>query len=65
MIKKEVLGQEIWECSREEARSVWVEFPDDRHRIWTHEEVDAHMLSGPEEIQEMIDKKENQPGEYL
>lgn len=65
MIIMDLLGYECWECSKEEARALWVEKPDDRWRIWTHAEVDAHILSDPDDIMEMIRKKEDQPGEYL
>jgi len=65
MIIRDLVGYEVWECDKEEARTLWVSNPDDRWRIWTHEEVDAHMLSDPDTILDMIQKKENQPGEYL
>jgi len=62
MLKREILDEEIWECSDEEAREVWANNPDDRHRIWTHDEVTAHLLDTPDQLQECLSRKREKPG---
>jgi hypothetical protein len=65
MVKKEILGEEIWEVNKDEARELWRSHPDDRWRLWTHEEVDAHMLSDPETLAGIIERKKLKPGSCL
>jgi len=65
MIAKDLLGDEVWECSQEEAREIWEKDPNNRWRIWTHEEVDAHMLSDAETIAGIIQLKKERPGSCL
>lgn len=62
MIKRDICGTEIWECSPEEAKAVWKEQPAERWRIWTHEEIDAHFLDGPDQLAECIRQKKEKPG---
>ena len=62
MTKHDVLGIEIWECTGEEARQLWVDFPDDRHRIWTTEEFTAHILDDPAKVQDCLNRKKRRPG---
>lgn len=65
MEKNDLMGHEIWICDdNEEARKVWAEFPQDRHRIWTVEETWRHCLDTPEQLQEVLDKKLDKPGSY-
>lgn len=65
MVKRDILGEEIWECSPKEARDLWRTDPVNRHRIWTHAEVDAHLLSGTEILAEIIEQKRQKPGSCL
>ena len=62
MVKHDILGQEVWECSADEARKLWAEYPEDRHRIWTNEEVDAHILDDAGQIAECLRLKKERPG---
>jgi hypothetical protein len=65
MLIREIMGDEIWECSPEEARKVWKEQPEERHRIWTHDEVTAHLLSSPDTLWGVIERKRQNPGSCL
>ena len=65
MIEREVMGQIIIECSDEEARLVWRRKPEDRHRIWTHDEVTAHILDTPEQLAECMARKKASPGRLI
>lgn len=62
MVKIDVCGIEIWECSTAEARAAWKDHPTDRWRIWSNDEVTAHMSSGPDEILAAIEAKRAKPG---
>lgn len=65
MVKREILGEEIWEVSKDEARELWRKYPDDRWRLWTHEEIDAHMLSEPDTLRRIIEAKKIKPASCL
>lgn len=62
MVKRDLMGGEIWECNPVEARKVWADEPTERHRIWTEEEIDEHMLDTPEQIAACIQAKRDKPG---
>lgn len=63
MLEREIMGEIIWEASDEEIRQMWNKTPkEDRHRFWTHDEVTAHLLDTPQEIQECIEAKRAKPG---
>lgn len=47
-----------------EAKQLWRKYPEDRHRIWTVDETWRHCLDDPEQLQEILDKKLQSPGEY-
>jgi hypothetical protein len=65
MIKEELLGVEIWIVKdSKEAKEVWKEHPDDRHRIWLQSEARKYLLSDPAQLQEVLNKKLAQPGVY-
>lgn len=65
MIKRDLLGFELWECDRDVLRNLWKTQPADRWRLCSHEEIDAHYRDGPDEITAWIDRKRDRPGEYL
>lgn len=65
MKKFEILGHEMWECNNLEARRLWKDHPDDRWRICTHEEVDAHMMDDPAQVEAWIAKKQAKPGQHI
>jgi len=62
MVRIDVLGEELWCCEESEARELWRGYPDDRWRIWTEDEVTAHILDDPEQIAECINRKKQKPG---
>lgn len=62
MVKIDACGTVIWECSTAEARAAWKDHPADRWRIWSNDEVTAHMSSGPDEILAAIEAKRAKPG---
>ena len=64
MIKRDLMGIEVWDCSPEEAKKIWVEQPKERWRIWSNEEVDKYFLADAATIQAVIDKKKAKPGRY-
>jgi hypothetical protein len=65
MLIREIMGDEIWEVSPEEARELWKSHPEDRWRLWTHAEIDAHMLSDPGTLAQVIERKRLNPGSCL
>jgi hypothetical protein len=65
MLKRELMGEEIWECSAEDARQIWRDDPDNRHRIWTHDEITAHIMSDPATLTAVIAQKKLKPGSCL
>jgi hypothetical protein len=65
MLEREIMGHTIIECSAEEARQLWKDDPENRHRIWTHDEVTAHMLSDPATLAAVIEQKRLKPGSCL
>lgn len=63
VLKYEILGNEIWQASDAEIRSLWNKTPeDDRHRFWSNNEVDAYYLASPEEWAAAIAAKKAKPG---
>lgn len=63
MLKREILNEEIWECSDEEIRELWGKTPaSERHRFWTHSEITSHLLDDPEQLQECLSQKRQRPG---
>lgn len=62
MLEREVMGQTIIECDDEEARLLWKRKPELRPLLWTHDEVTAHLLDTPEQLQECIEAKRAKPG---
>jgi len=62
MIKHEVMGEEIWECTPDEARALWESHPDERYRIWTTEEFTAHILDNTAQVRACLSRKMAQPG---
>ncbi len=65
MIEREIMGHIIIECSPEEARLLWKRKPEIRHQLWTHAEVDAHMLTPPDTLRGIIAAKKIKPGSCL
>ncbi len=61
----DILGMEIWECNKDQANTIARQHRSEAWRIWLIEEIDRYMLAGPEQLQEVIDKKKNKPGPYL
>jgi hypothetical protein len=62
MLEREVMGYTIIECSPEEARLIWKRKPELRPLLWTHDEVTAHLLSSPDTLRGVIEKKRLKPG---
>lgn len=63
MIKHDILNTEIWEASDEEIRALWHKTPpEDRHRFWSNDEVDAHILDDAAQMQICLDRKRAKPG---
>ena len=62
MIKRTVLGDELWVCTTKEARQLWVSNPEDRWRIWTDEEWEAHRLDDADMVANNIQSKKAKPG---
>jgi len=62
MLEREIMGIVIWECDTEEANLLFKHKPADRWRIWTHDEVTAHMSDTPEQLAECIQRKRDKPG---
>jgi hypothetical protein len=65
MLEREIMGRTIIECSSEEARLIWKRKPELRPMLWTHEEVDAHILSDPITLLGIIEAKKLKPGSCL
>jgi hypothetical protein len=65
MLEREILGEIICEVSPEEARELWKSQPEDRWRLWTHDEVTAHLLSSPDTLRGVVEGKRQQPGYCL
>lgn len=63
VLKRNILGTEIWEASDEEIRALWNKTPKtDRHRFWSNDEVTAHMSDDLEQIAECLRRKKEKPG---
>ena len=62
---KDVLGVEIWECTKDQANEIARLHRSEAWRIWLIEEIDKYILADPDLIQSIIDKKKNKPGPYL
>lgn len=62
MVKRDILGSEIWECNESEAKKIWYSQPENRWRLWSSDEVTAHMLDTPQQIAECIRLKTAKPG---
>lgn len=52
-------------CSKDEARKLWKERPQDRGRIWLQDEVKKYTLADPDELKAAFDKKMAKPGTIL
>jgi hypothetical protein len=65
MIEREILGEIIWEVSSEEARQLWKSHPEDRFRLWLSAEIDAHLLSSPDTLRGVIERKRRNPGSCI
>lgn len=63
ILKRDILGTEIWESSDEEIRELWeTTAKKDRHRFWTNDEVTAHLLDTPEQLADCLSAKLHKPG---
>lgn len=62
MLELNVMGEKIFCCNTAEAKRMWREQPDNRHQIWSEEEVSAHMLATPEELADLLARKKAKPG---
>jgi len=62
MIILDVCGVSLWECPTDKAKALWVSQPSERWRLWTNDEVTAHMSSSPAEILAAIAQKRAKPG---
>ena len=65
MITRDILGNELWECTPDEARRIWLEQPAEQWRITTQEELASHVLDGVGELEAWVAKKKERPGKHL
>lgn len=65
MRKLNACNEELWEVDSAEAKKRWKSHPADRWRLWSHDEITAALLMGPEEITAIIEAKRSKPGSKL
>jgi hypothetical protein len=65
MLEREVMGHTVIECSSEEARLIWKRKPELRPLLWAHAEIDAHLLSDPGTLAQVIERKRQNPGSCI
>lgn len=56
---------EVWVCTKDQANALVREHRAEAWRIWLVEEVERYMLSDPDELMSVIEKKRVRPGPYL
>lgn len=64
MLTCNLFGEEIYICTRPEARAMWAD-KNKRPRLWLEEEVGAHLLAPTERVMEMAESKRRAPGRLL
>lgn len=62
MLTINLMGEEVWVCTLEEAKRLWGEKKQDRSRIWLESEVDKALLLGPDEIAGIMERKRDPRG---
>lgn len=62
---RDLLGNECWDCTKDQANVIASMYRGEAWRIWLLEEARAYQLADADEIQNVIDKKKQKPGPYL